>query len=160
MSSREVAKRQAGGAGKFVVCSTRDCMRQIFHFPWGVGMWMFSKRLAPIAAGILLLLPGSQPPSFARGSQVVHDDPWNPEHIDRLPPEVRDAIIRMCGDPPRAGHYFATYFDHSRLMKLHFEDLHCDRRAFCRGDACLQQEYISSKGHFRLIRSYYAHTSE
>ncbi|MEA2783536.1 MAG: hypothetical protein QOK29_5082, partial [Rhodospirillaceae bacterium] len=26
----------------------------------------------------------------------------------------------------RAAHYFATFFDNSRLIKLHFEHLHCD----------------------------------
>jgi hypothetical protein len=31
----------------------------------------------------------SNRPALARGSQVGHDDPWNSEHIDRLPPEVR-----------------------------------------------------------------------
>src|SRR5258706_12593520 len=101
----------------------------------GACMWTFHARLSAIAAGIVLLLLCDQPHALARGSQVGHDDPWNSEHIDRLPPEVRNAVIRMCRDPPRAGHYFATYFDNSRLMKLHFEHLHCKGQAtFCRGD--------------------------
>jgi hypothetical protein len=37
----------------------------------------------------LLLLTFANRPALARGSQVGHDDPWNSEHIDRLPPEVR-----------------------------------------------------------------------
>jgi hypothetical protein len=93
---------------------------------------------------------------IARGSQVSHDDPWNSEHIDRLPPEVRNAVIHMCRDSPRAGHYFATYFDNSLLMKLHFEHLHCDGpAAFCRGDNCLHQVYVFVGGHYRLMKSYY-----
>jgi len=36
----------------------------------------------------------------------------NSERIERLPPDLRNAVIHMCGDP-RAGHYFATYFDNS-----------------------------------------------
>lgn len=122
----------------------------------GAGMWSVCTRPSSIAVGILLLLLANQPRTFARGSQVGHDDPWSPERIDRLPPEVRNAIIRMCGDRPRAGQYFATYFDNSRLMKLHFEHLHCDGPAtLCREDTCLRHEYVSSGGHYRLMKSYY-----
>jgi hypothetical protein len=95
--------------------------------------------------------------AFARGSQVAHDDPWNPEHLERLLPEVRHALSRMCGELPRAGHYFATYFEDSRLMRLHFEHLHCDEgRNFCRQNGCLHQEYVFVGGRYRLIRTYYA----
>ena len=77
------------------------------------------------------------------------------------PPEVRNAVIRMCGNPPRAGHYFATYFDNSRLIKLHFEHLHCDEQAtFCKGAICLHQEYVSAGGHYRLLKSYYGSNSD
>jgi hypothetical protein len=49
-----------------------------------------------------------------------------------------------------------TYFGNSHVMKLHFEHLHCDRQArFCRGASCLHQEYISTLGHYRLMKSYY-----
>ena len=124
-------------------------------------MRSFSEWLFAIAAGILWLLLCNQPLAFARGSQVGHDDPWNPEHIDRLPPEVRYALRRICKDPPRAGHYFATYFDNSHLIKLHFEHLHCDGRAtFCRGDSCLHQEYVSTGGHYRLMKSYYGRNND
>ena len=68
---------------------------------------------------------------------------------------VRSAVIRMCGNGAQAAHYFATYFDNSRLIKLHFEHLHCDEQAqFCRGTSCLRQEYISTGGHDRLMRNY------
>jgi hypothetical protein len=123
------------------------------------GMLAFHERFLAIAAVLLLFC--NQPLAFARGSQVGHDDPWNSEHIDRLPPEVRNAVIRMCGHPPRAAHYFATYFDNSRLIKLHFEHLRCDEQVtYCRGDSCLHQEYVSSGGHYRLMRSYYGRNNE
>jgi len=60
-------------------------------------MWTLHARLSAIATAILLLSFANQP-AFPRGSQVLHDDPLNSEHIDRLPPEVRNVIIRMCGD--------------------------------------------------------------
>jgi len=120
---------------------------------------LHARSLSVVAGALLLCLSNRQPP-FSRGSQVGHDDPWNSEHIDRLPPEVRDAVIHMCGNPPRAGHYFATYFDNSRLIKLHFELLQCDRRAtFCRSDSCLRQEYGLAGGHYRLMKSYYGRST-
>ena len=104
---------------------------------------LFHMRHSAIAAGVALLSFCNQPIAFARGSQIARDDPLNSERIERLPPEVRNAVIRMCEDhPPRAGHYFATYFENSRLIRLHFELLRCDGRAtFCRSDSCLRQEY-------------------
>jgi hypothetical protein len=63
-------------------------------------------RHSAIAAGVALISFCNQPIALARGSQIVRDDPLNSERIERLPPEVRNAVIRMCEDhPPRAGHY-------------------------------------------------------
>jgi hypothetical protein len=119
-------------------------------------MWTFYARVAAIAGGIGLVLACNQPPALARGSQVGHDDPWNAERIQRLPPEVRNAVAHMCADAPRAGQYFATYLDNARLMKLHFEDLQCNGQArFCKGASCLRQEYMSSGGQYHLMKSYY-----
>jgi hypothetical protein len=116
-------------------------------------MLVFHLRLSAI---IVLLMLCNQPLAFARSSQVSHDDPWNSERIDQLPPEVRSAVMRLCGHPPRAAHYFATYIDSSRVIKLHFEHLQCDdQRTYCSGDSCLRQEYVYTGGHYRLLRSYY-----
>ena len=121
-------------------------------------MWAVRTRLSAIAASIVLFSFADRP-AFARASQVAHDDPANSERIERLPPEVRNAVIHVCGDP-RAGHYFATYFDNSHLIRLHFDQLYCNGRAkFCNGGDCLQQEYISNGGRYRLIRSYYGRNS-
>jgi hypothetical protein len=122
-------------------------------------MWAVRTRLSAIAASIVLFSFADRP-AFARASQVAHDDPANSERIERLPPEVRNAVIHVCGDP-RAGHYFATYFDNSHLIRLHFDQLYCDGRAkFCNGGDCLQQEYISNGGRYRLIRSYYGRNND
>jgi hypothetical protein len=116
-------------------------------------MLVFQLRLSAI---IVLLMLCNQPFAFSRSSQVSHDDPWNSERIDQLPPEVRSAVMRLCGHPPRAAHYFATYIDSSRVIKLHFEHLQCDdQRTYCSGDSCLGQEYVYTGGHYRLLRSYY-----
>jgi hypothetical protein len=45
-------------------------------------------------------------------SSMPADDRWNPQHIDVLPSEVRNAIApyaRICGGPLSAEHSFARY---------------------------------------------------
>jgi hypothetical protein len=122
-------------------------------------VWVVRAGLSAIAATIVLFGFADRS-AFARGSQVGHDDLWNSEHIQGLPPEVRNAVIHMCGDP-HAGHYFATYFENSHVIKLHFEHLHCaEQLRFCRGDECLHQEYISTGGRYRLIRNYYGRNND
>jgi hypothetical protein len=109
-----------------------------------------------LAAITLMLVATESRDALARASQGAHD-PWNAEHIDRLPPEIRGALNQMCGSPPRAGHYFATYRDNARMIRLHFEHLNCSEQTrFCNGASCLQQEYLSSGGRYRLIRTFYA----
>ena len=124
-------------------------------------MWTNHARISAITAGVVLLLICSVTDSFARGSSGGHDDPLNSDRIDRLPPEIRTAVIRMCRDPPRASHYFATYIDNSHVVKLHFEGLRCKGQAtFCREYACLRQEYVSTRGHYQLKKSYYGHNGD
>jgi len=109
-----------------------------------------------LTAAVLMLAAIESPDALARASQGGRD-PWNAEHMDRLPPEIRGAVNQMCGSSARAGHYFATYLDNARMIRLHFEHLNCSEQArFCKGASCLQQEYLSSGGHYRLIRTFYA----
>jgi hypothetical protein len=112
-------------------------------------------KLALIAVGLLATI--SQVPSaFARAAGFHGEDPWNPQHIGGLPAEVRTALARMCGGS-RAQHQFASYFQNSRLLVLHFEHFRCgDRRALCTQAGCLHQVYVSTGGRYRLLRTYYA----
>jgi hypothetical protein len=84
---------------------------------------------------------------------MLHDPPWNPEHIAHLPPEVRQAVLAMCATEPSAGHYFATY-GHDRVT-LHYEHIHCGQgaSAYCKGSQCLHQVYQATNGHYSLIKS-------
>jgi hypothetical protein len=91
--------------------------------------------------------------SAGTAAQFVKDPPWNAEHIDRLPPDVRNAVIARCPLGPDAGHYFATYF-HDEIY-LHYELLHCDTASFCNGSQCLHQVYKLTAGHYHLTRSFY-----
>jgi hypothetical protein len=87
-------------------------------------------KLALIAIG-LIATTSQAPPAFARGGGIHSEDPWNPQHIDGLPSEVRNALVRMC-EAPRAQHQFAGYFQNSRVLVLHFEHFRCgDRGPLC-----------------------------
>jgi hypothetical protein len=105
-----------------------------------------------ILAGLLLSLAG-EPLALA---QFVKDPPWNSEHIDSLPKEVRSAVLAMCPSHPDAAHYFATYSNKSQQINLHFEKFHCGQRAtFCNTSGCLHQTYVLSGVHYRLAKSFY-----
>ena len=98
--------------------------------------------------------------SFSAGarSSMPADDRWNPQHMDVLPSEVRNAIApyaRICGGPLAAEHSFARYFQNGtvKLIGLHFENVRCGNRAsICKASGCLHQVYISrGGGPYRLL---------
>jgi hypothetical protein len=113
------------------------------------------RKLLAVAAAVSLSLIDATSSALAY-SNVHVEGRRNPEHIGQLPAEVRHAIKRVCSQPSRAEHLFATYFQNSRLIKLHFEHFLCgDQGRFCNKTGCLHQIYISTEGHYRLLRSYY-----
>ena len=108
-----------------------------------------------IATALLLGCVGQISSADARSGAAPADPPWNSEHIDQLPAEVRSAVKRLCGPSLRAAHYFATYSENSRFLNLHFEHSHCQLQPVCTQAGCLHQVYILTNGHYRLLRSYY-----
>jgi hypothetical protein len=86
-------------------------------------------------------------------AQFEHDPPWNAEHVDRLPADVRAAVLAKCGAHPDAGHYFATYFHDE--VHLHYEHLHCTGASYCNASGCLHQTYKLSGGHYHLTKTFY-----
>jgi hypothetical protein len=118
-----------------------------------------ARQLYMTATAALLVLAGSI--SAGARSSMPADDRWNPQHIDALPPEARNAIApyaRICGGPLAAEHSFARYFQNGRvkLIGLHFEGLRCGNRdAVCKSAGCLHQVYISTGGRYRLLSSSY-----
>jgi hypothetical protein len=115
--------------------------------------------LKRIGGAILLAACGSV---FGHGAGgPAREDRWNPQHINGLPPEIRNAIAsyaRICGVPLAAEHQFALYWQKGsvKLIGLHFERLRCDNRtALCRPSGCLHQVYISTGGGYRLMKSIY-----
>jgi hypothetical protein len=107
-----------------------------------------------LLAFVVLSLISNQ--SFAKGGSLRSEDRYNPDHIEVLPPEVRDAVKRQCGTP-RALHEFSHYTDNLQTVVLHYEHFHCSTGGtFCGPSGCLHQVYGSSHGHYKLLRSYYA----
>jgi hypothetical protein len=117
--------------------------------------FLVTKWLSTIAQPIVVGSISFASPTFARGGQSS-EDPWNAGHINQLPVEIRNALARMCGSPQGA-HYFATYFENSRVIKLHFEKFLCGgKEPFCTPAGCLHQTYVLTGSRYRLSRSYYA----
>lgn len=103
---------------------------------------------------LLLVVPSES--ALPTGSGVSHDTPSNPYHIDQLPPEVRSSVFRMCEVRPNAAHYFATYLDNARIIRLHFEHFNCEGRSVYRNAGlCLHEEFVSTGTKYRLSRHYY-----
>ena len=62
----------------------------------------------------------------------------------------------MCGVIPHAAHYFATYVDHAKIIKLHFEHLNCEgSHIYRQADRCLHEEFRLIGSHYQLARNYY-----
>ena len=108
-----------------------------------------------MAIALLLNLVCELSTAVARGGAGTVDHPWNSEHIDQLPAEVRSAISHLCGPSLRAAHYFATYSENPRFLNLHFERSHCQVQNFRTQAGYLHQVYILRNGRYRLFRSYY-----
>ena len=121
--------------------------------PFGAAMRNWSSLLAIVFLVQAACFPGT---ALALGSSSLHDGPWNPDHIDRLPPDVRNAVLHRCGGRAQALHYFGTYLNQSTTVRLHFENVRCDGdKAFRKGESCLHEEYVASGRHYRLAKHYY-----
>jgi hypothetical protein len=99
-------------------------------------------RLVTLA--ILLGFPVVLTPAFA-GAGSFEEKVWDPGNIDALPPEVRNALTRMCRPGLAAQRYFAGYFENSKFLVLHFGRLRCGNRpTICTQGRCLHQVYRKS----------------
>jgi hypothetical protein len=110
-------------------------------------------RSRAITTGALLSFICHLPPAAARGSAVTADQPWNPEHLNQLPAEVRNAVSRLCGPSLRAAHYFATYSENSRFLNLHFEHSQCQSQKVCTQAGCEARSCVWNSTSLRAKRS-------
>ena len=105
--------------------------------------------------GICLLLT-SVLPATSRGSSPSKDDPWNPEHIGALPPEIRHYIAGMCKGPASAQHDFATYSPSEKRWRINIEYLRCEGLTEVRhGHQCVDVDFVEIGSHFRLASKQY-----
>jgi hypothetical protein len=109
-------------------------------------------RIASITASGLLALLGLQQPALSHSG--VAQDPWNPAHLEMLPPEIRTDVLKwnaVCGDSVAAAQRFALYLSvpNARFVALHFDDFRCrNRTALCGTAGCLHEVYVSTKGRY------------
>jgi len=102
----------------------------------------------------LCLLLCGELPAVSKGSAVNRDEPWNPEHIDNLPVEVRQYIVGICDGPASAQHDFATYSPHEKRWRINLEYLRCKGLGeYRRGNQCLDVDFIEVGSRFRLLES-------
>jgi hypothetical protein len=107
-------------------------------------------RILLLACSLLL---ASELPA---ASQQPKDDPWNPQHIDALPPDIRHYIAAICKGPAKAQHDFATYSPTERRWRINLEYLGCDGlRDFRRGHQCLDVDFVQVGSRFRLASKQY-----
>jgi hypothetical protein len=103
-----------------------------------------------LSLAVVLLIAGALP-AAPKGSAVIHDDPYNPHHIDRLPAEIRQYIAKICKGPARAEHDFATYSPREKRWRINLEYLRCEGLGqFRRGNQCLDVDFVEVSSGFRL----------
>jgi hypothetical protein len=112
-------------------------------------------RIGALLATTLLL--GSLSISYA--GSINKDDPWDRNHLESLPAELREYIATICQGPPRAQHDFATYNPQERRWRINIEYLRCEglaRSGFRRGRECLNVDFVKVGGSYRIARKDYA----
>lgn len=109
----------------------------------------------PFLALCLVLL--SIPPALSMGSVGNKHDPFDPNHINLLPPDVRRYIAGICKGTPVAQHDFATYSPQEKRWRINLEYLQCGVIGeYRRGNQCLDVDFVATGAHFRLVRKTYA----
>jgi hypothetical protein len=80
------------------------------------------------------------------------DPPFSSERIDRLPRQIRQAVLHRCRMHPEAGHYFATYDHASSVVHLNFSSFQCSVAPKpCNNSGCLHETYVRRHGKFVLV---------
>jgi hypothetical protein len=110
-------------------------------------------RILLLTTSILL---SSELPAVSKGSAVIHDDPYNPHHIDDLPAEVRQYIASICKSPARARHEFAVYFPREKRWQINLQYLSCSGLGeYRRGNQCLEVDFVEMGTRYRFASKAY-----
>jgi hypothetical protein len=106
--------------------------------------------------GFILSLLGCSHLS-AKGGNMANQNPYKTQYVESLPPEVRAALTQQCRSSAKALPDFASYTENTKRIVLRFEHFYCNSGGnFCGPSGCLHQIYVSSHGHYKLLRSYYS----
>jgi len=93
----------------------------------------------------------------AKGGNMANQDPYKTQYVESLPPDVRAALTQQCRSTAKALRDFASYTENTKRIVLRFEYFYCSSGGtFCGPSGCLHQIYVSSHGHYKLLRSYYS----
>ena len=168
LGSKPTTKRLSGLASLTALRGARPWMLCAFpiNTAWAVSMgedvYRCEVRIcdAPARAQLRSCLV-CQPHRHSRSAAARRaPDRWNPQHVDSLPADIRNAVTRMCSQAPKAERDLTSYFENSRRIVLHFQHFRCDGRPLCTRAGCPQQVYIFTGGHHRLLKSYYGPAGE
>lgn len=113
-----------------------------------------------LVALVVCLVSAAAGSAVARGMGQEH--PYAAEHIDRLPADVRRAVLtheRACGGKAAATHYFTVSIDTptQSFLSVHFENLSCPNRGtICTSAGCLHEVYAGRGTSYRRVFSVYA----
>lgn len=95
-------------------------------------------------------------PAASKGSNVIHDDPYNPHHIDDLPADVRQYIAEICKGPASARHEFAVYLPREKRWRINLEYLSCSGLGeYRRGNQCLDVDFVEVGTRYRFASRTY-----
>lgn len=116
---------------------------------------MSSKGLTAVIVTALSITP-VQSDGLAKGGTFRFGEGYRPDHIESLPPEIREGLMSRCLEP-RALHDFFRYRNGTEQIVLHYEHLLCGlSHPYCQGASCLHEVYgRSAKGQYKLLRSLY-----
>jgi hypothetical protein len=102
------------------------------------------------------ILLSSNLSAASKGSAVIHDNPYNPDHIAHLPADVRQYIAGICKGPASALHDFATYLPHEKRWRINLEYLQCSGLGeYRRGSQCLDVDFVEVGARYRLVSKAY-----
>jgi hypothetical protein len=112
-------------------------------------------RTGLLAICVLILCQVPASPKGSGGSNK--HDPYDSQHIDTLPLEVREYIASICKGASAAQHDFATYSPGEKRWRINLEYLRCKGLAkYRRGNQCLDVDFVAVGSHFHLARKAYA----
>lgn len=119
-----------------------------------------TKVASILISGVLASFALLEPANSHSGTA---QDPWNPAHLEMLPPEIRAEVRKweaVCGGSVAGAQRFALYLTvpSAQFVALHFDDFRCrNKTVHCDTAGCLHEVYVSTKGRYRRVLAVHAY---